>query len=184
MTRSTWTRIERGVPAASLRTLCSAADAVGLDLVVRTYPGQRPTLRDRAQLDLAQRLSGVSHQSMAHELEVPAGDHGESVDLIFWAPLEILAVEIVRRIVDFQAQYRSLSLKRDWLARQHARPVRLILALEDLRANREALVGHRQLIRATLPAGTHQLMAALRTGRELGTDALVWLRRRPTAERA
>lgn len=181
MNRWTWTQIERGVPAASLRTLCSAADVVGLDLVLRMYPGRGTTLRDRGQLYLAERLCGLGHPSMSHELEVRAGDHGEAIDLVFWGPREILAVEIVRRVVDFQAQYRSMTLKRDWLARHHARPVRLILALEEARPNRQALIGHSQLIRSTMPGGTRQLIAALTTGRELGADALVWLRRRRTS---
>lgn len=177
MTRTTWTRVERGVPAASLRTLCAAADAIGLDLVVRAYPGRRLTLRDRGQMHAAQRLVALSHPSTSHELEVAAGDHGEAIDLVLWRPREVLAVEIVRRLVDFQAQYRALALKRDWLARQHARPIRLVIALEDLRLNRRALVGHELLIQRTLPAGTRQVFAALTSGADLGTDALAWLRR-------
>ena len=77
---------------------------------------------------------------------------------------------------DFQGQYRSVSLKRDWLARQHGRPVRLVIAVEDLRSNRAAIAPHMSLIGSILPAGSRRIMDAIRSGRPLGSDGLLWVR--------
>ena len=175
--RSTWVRVERGSPTATLATLCAVTDAVGLDLVIHAYPGRGTSLRDRGQLKIAQYLARAAHPAWDVSLEVTAGDHGQAIDQVFWGSNEILAVEIIRRMGDFQGQYRSVSLKRDWLARQHRRPVRLVLAVEDLRSNRTALAPHIGLIGPTFPSGSRQIMQTIRSGRALGSDGLLWIRR-------
>jgi transcriptional regulator with XRE-family HTH domain len=174
--RSTWERIEHGDPGVALATLCAAADAVGLDVVIHGYPGKGSSLRDRGQLVIAQYLAESAHASWSASLEVTAGDHGQAIDQVFWRADEIVACEIVRHLRDYQGQYRSFSLKRDWLARQHRRPVRLVLAVEDLRSNRVAVGPHIHLIRSALPAGSRRIMAALRSGQPLGSDGLLWVR--------
>jgi len=152
-------------------------DAVGLDLVLRTYPGAGPTLRDRGQMLVAQRLGELAGPTWKPSLEVTAGDRGEAIDEVFWGPDEVLAVEIIRHLRDYQAQYRAASLKRDWLARHHQRPIRVILAVEDLRRNRAAIAAHVPLVASVLPAGTRRIVAALRAGRPVGSDGLMWVRR-------
>lgn len=174
--------MERGSPAASLTTLCTVTDAIGLDLVVHAYPGRGTSLRDRGQLTIAQYLAESAHPAWTMSLEVTAGDHGQAIDQVFWGSHEILAVEIIRHLGDYQGQYRSVSLKRDWLASQHGRPVRLVLAIEDLRLNRAAIAPHLGVVRSVLPAGSHQVTQALRTGRPLGSDGLMWVRRTGRAD--
>jgi hypothetical protein len=161
-----------------LAVLVAATDAVGLDLVLRTYPGRGPGLRDTGQLTIARRIAAMAHPSWRVALEEPAGDHGEAIDQVFWGADTIVAVEIERMLLDFQAQYRRASIKRDWLAARHTRPVRLVLAVEDTRRNRAAVAPHLTLIHTVLLVGPRQALAALRTGTDLGGDALCWIRRR------
>jgi transcriptional regulator with XRE-family HTH domain len=183
VSRSTWERVERGSTAPTIATACAVTDAVGLDLVSRTYPGAGPTLHDRGQMIIAAHLSELAHSSWRTSLEVTAGTHGEAIDQIFWGPDEILGVEIIRHLRDYQAQYRAASLKRDWLANQHSRPVRLILAIEDLRSNRAAAAPYMRLMSTSLPAGSRQILDALRTGTAVGSDGVLWVRRPSTGER-
>ena len=60
-----------------------------------------------------------------------AGDHGEAIDVGLFGAREILAIEIDRLILDWQKQHRRNTLKRDYLAARHRRPVRLVMAIED-----------------------------------------------------
>ena len=182
--RSTLVRVELGSSEATLATLCAVSDAVGLDLVIRAHPGRGTSLRDRGQLLIAEYLGRAAHPAWSVSLEVTAGDHGQAIDQVFWAAGEIIAVEIIRHMGDYQGQYRSVSLKRDWLARQHRRPVRLVLAVEDLRSNRATVAPHVSLIRSILPAGSRRIMDAIHSGRPLGSDGLLWVRRHSTADRS
>jgi transcriptional regulator with XRE-family HTH domain len=180
VTAATVGRVERGDPGVQLDTLIAVASAAGVDIVVRALPGRTTSLRDSGQLSLAQDLVGLAHASWRHRLEVPAGQYGRSADLVFLGPEEILHVEIERLAVDFQAQYRSAVAKREVLVARHDRPVRLVLVFADTARNRAAVRPHLPLIAGELPAGTRAVLAALRTGRPLGTDGLAWIRARPT----
>jgi transcriptional regulator with XRE-family HTH domain len=174
---STWRRVEHGAVGASVATLCAMSEAVGLDFVAHLYPGREPRLRDTGQLELAHVISAMVSDPSTVSLEVPAGDHGEAIDMVLWRPDEILAIEIERLVLDAQAQLRRLNLKRDWLAARHQRRVRLVVIVEDTRRNRTALDPHMALLRTTLPAGSREVFGAIRSGRALGRDGLAWLRR-------
>lgn len=180
---STIARVELGDSGATIATLCRIGQAVGLDVVLRGYPGPRPTLRDRGQLALADQLVNVAHATWQPVVELAVGEHGEAIDLAFFGPIEIVAVEIERLIADFQAQYRRADAKRQRLSSLHRRPVRLVLAVEDRRPNRAALVEHRGVTNVALPAGSRAVMEAFRSGKPLGRDGLLWVRRRPFASR-
>lgn len=174
----TWARIEAGDPRVVLATLCDVGDAIGLDLVLQAYPGRQPSLRDTGQLELASRLRALADSSFRTELELSVGDHGQAIDLVLFGADEIVAVEIERMAADFQAQYRRADRKRSALADRHQRPVRLVLAVEDTRRNRTAVEPHWELITSALPAGTREVLGAIRMGRSVGRDGLLWLRRR------
>jgi len=157
-------RVEEGDPGISIATLCAVGDAVGLDIVVRTYRGRGISLRDSGQLEVAEIVCGVAHRSLNPQLEVKAGDHGEACDLGFFGPSEIIAAEIDRLMTDFQAQYRRNVMKREWLAARHHRPVRLVMVVEDTERNRAALAPHADFLRTALPAGSREVLRAFRTG--------------------
>lgn len=178
MACSTWQRVEAGTPSVTLANFVAAAAAVGLDFVCRTYPGRAPGLRDSGQLHVVTWLRSVAHPSWRGSLEERAGDHGEAVDLVLWGGSEIMAIEVERRLVDWQDQLRRWLLKLDWLDAQHARPVRLVVVVADTRGNRSALAPFRPILRETFPAGTRAVMAALRNGTPLGMNGLCWVRQR------
>lgn len=180
---STQARVERGDPNVSVTTACAVSEAVGLDLVLQSYPGRTPSLRDTGQLVHAQKLCSEAHALWQPNIELLIGRHGEAIDVVLFGPMEIWAVEIERMATDFQGQHRRADRKRDTLAAQHQRPVRLVLAVEDTRRNRAALEPHLPFIRTTLPAGSREVFAALRGGRPLGRDGLVWVRR-PASSRS
>lgn len=176
---STVARVEQGDPNVTITTICAVAEAVGLDLVLRTYPGRTPSLRDTGQLVLAEQLRSQAHTSWQPAIELLIGQHRQAVDLVLFGPTEIWATEIERLLGDFQGQHRRADAKREALAAQHRRPVRLVMAVEDTRRNRAALDPHIAFIRASLPAGSREILGALRSGRPLGRDGLLWLRRAP-----
>lgn len=178
-------RVESGDPAVQLDTLCAVGEAVGLDLVLKGYPTPGPSLRDTRQLEIARILAGLAHPSWRSQLEVRAGEHGEAVDIGFFGALEILASEIDRVVPDFQDTHRRNTRKRDFLAGIHQRPVRLVMVVQDTARNRQAFEPHLDLIRSALPAGSREVLAALRSGEPLGRDGLLWMRpyRPPSARR-
>jgi transcriptional regulator with XRE-family HTH domain len=177
-------RVEFGDPHVGVDALCAVGTAVGLDIVIRAYPSRPSSLRDSGQLALARLVCDEAHAVWNAVLEVPAGDHGEATDIGLFGSQEILATEIERLMLDFQAQYRRGARKRDELARRHDRPVRFVLIVEDTRRNRAALAEHETFIRHSLPAGSREVLKALRTGQPLGRDGLLWLRRRAAAATA
>lgn len=174
---ATWTAVELGSPRTTLAKMCAVGEAVGLDLVLHAYPGRSPSLRDTGQLEIARSLTSVVHESFRPTIELQVASHGRAIDVVLFGPVEILAVEIERMAVDFQAQLRRADEKREALAGQHSRPVRLVLAVEDTRRNRAAIGPHLELIRRALPAGSREVLAAFRTGKPLGRDGMLWVRR-------
>ena len=174
---STAVRVELGDPKLGIQTLCAVTEAVGLDLVLRAFPGRQPTLRDTGQLRLAEQLVGMAHATWHAQLEVAVGQRGEAIDIGFFGPDSIVACEIERMAADFQAQYRRADEKRQRLAAQHQRPARLAIVFEDTRRNRAALEPHLAVIRTTLPAGSREILRSIRTGEALARDGLLWLRR-------
>ncbi|MGI8829618.1 MAG: helix-turn-helix domain-containing protein [Candidatus Limnocylindria bacterium] len=171
-------RVEQGDPGVHIDTLCAVGEAVGLDVVIQVYEGRPPSLRDTGQLLVAEHLRSIAHAAWNTQFEVPAGDHGEAADAGFFGPTEIIDTEIDRRLLDFQRQYRRNARKRDWIAAQHQRPVRLVMVVEDMEHNRQAVDPHAAFIVSVLPAGSREILRALRSGDPLGRDGLLWVRRR------
>lgn len=177
---STLAAVEDGKASVQLDTLASACDAVGLRLWVRAYPGQPPSLRDSGQMELASLVCAAANGRWRVAMEhVVDARYGRAADLVLFGPDEILQVEIERRILDWQAQYRAARLKHALLLEIHRRPVRLVVAVEDTRRNRFTLGSYLPGIRLELPAASRDVWRAIRTGRSLARDGLIWLRRPP-----
>lgn len=174
---STQDRVERGDPSVGIGTACRVASAVGLKVWAKAFPVRTPSLRDTGQLRVAEMLRRATHVAYRVAIEVRLAD-GRSADEVFFGPDEIIHAEIERLLADWQAQYRSALAKREELAAQHHRPVRLVLIVEDTRTNRAAIRPHATLIRSVLPAGSRDVMVALRSGRPLGRDGMLWIRPR------
>lgn len=180
---STVRRIHAGDGGVQAHTLCAIATAVGLQVSLRAFEHRTPSLRDTGQAEIVDAIRMTAHPSLRSAVEVSAGEHGRSADLVLFGPDEILHIEVERLILDFQAQFRSAVRKREHLDSVHARPVRLVMAVEDRVRNRSLVEGHVALLRSTLPAGSRAVLRAVRTGQPLGTDGLLWVRRRSLARR-
>lgn len=176
LARSTWDRIEAGDPAVTLAAITAATDAVGLDLVLQAYPGREPSLRDSGQLAMVQAIAEVAASTWRVTVEEPAGEHGRAIDMVLWRSDEIIAVEIERRLVDWQAQLRRWTTKRDWLAAQHSRPVRLVVVVAETRGNRAAVSPFAGVMDRTFRAGSRSVLHAIKRGSPLGADGLCWMR--------
>ena len=169
--------LEDGAPSVAIDTACRIASALGLKLWVKAFPVGEPRLRDSGQLGLAERLRQIAHAAYRFEMEHHLGN-GRAVDVVLFGAVEIIAIEIIRALADFQAQYRSALAKRDVMAERHQRPVRLVLAVSDTRRNRAVVREHSQLVTQVLPAGSRRVLGVIRAGTELGSDGVLWLRAR------
>ena len=174
--QSTVRRIERGDRGVQLDTLVAVGSVLGLDVVVRAYPGVGLRLRDSGQLHVASSLGAMAHDRWRTRFEVPAGEHGEAADMVLYGPDEVLHIEIERALVDLQAQLRSATTKRGFLSANDSRPVRLVIVVEDTRRNRVVSAEHASVIRAALPGTTWQVRTAIVRGEPLGRDGLFWVR--------
>jgi len=174
----TQARAEAGAPGLSIRTMGAIGEAVGLDVVLKTYPGRTLALRDTGQLRLAQQLCADAVAAWQATIELRIGQHGDAIDLVLFGINEIIAIETERAAIDWQAQYRRADAKRAVLAAQHQRPVRLVMAVEDSRRNRRALAPHAEVIRLAQPARSREVLRSIRHGQPLGRDGLLWVRRR------
>ncbi len=161
MSHAQFGRIER----AANRTLTveqasRAAMAVGLRVVLRTYPDGDPA-RDAAQLALLERFRVRLPAAVRWETEAPMPIPG---DRRAWDALAQLddrraGCEAETRLQDVQALERRLALKQ----RDGAVDV-LILLVSDTASNRRVLHLHRETLRPLLPLDGRALLAALKRG--------------------
>ena len=165
-------RRENGLaPNVSARSLAEHAAAVGLRLALNLYP-TGAGVRDAAQLRYIHRfLDRVSDQFL-RELEavIPVPGDLRAIDIILRSTGCLIAVEVITRISDVQAQIR--------LARNKARDIgatRLLLVVAATHANRRALDEARPALTGAWDMDTRRVMSALAAGRQPDHDAIVLL---------
>jgi transcriptional regulator with XRE-family HTH domain len=173
-------KAERATVDISLEARCRLAAACGHELGWRLYPVATVRLRDSGQLALAQTIVGAAHPSWRPRLEasVAPGDP-RAADLVLTGAIEIIHIEIERALVDFQAQLRSAQLKREVMAGQDQRPMRLVIAVPDTVTSRARLAPFTQLIGQTMPGASRTIWRAIRSGQALGTDGILFVRAHP-----
>jgi transcriptional regulator with XRE-family HTH domain len=177
LARSTIDRIEEAEVGVSVATAAAALAAVDLDLVLQAYPTRGSAVRDVRHALLIDHLRLIATPHWRPRVEVAAGDHGQSADLVLYGEREVQHLEVERRVVDIQAQLRSAMRKREVLAAANPdRAVRLVLVVEDTKRNRAALRLHLPLLTSQLPRTPREVLRSLRTGVPLGADGLLWLR--------
>ena len=119
-----------------------------------------------------------SHVAWHPAIEAPASpdpaDH-RAVDLLLGSAVELCAIEIERDLDNIESQLHADQLKRDLLAQRDSRPVRFILALPETRRLRLLVRAFRPLIDRTLPVPSRHIWSAIRTGKPVGADGLLWL---------
>lgn len=173
-------KIERGVMAPDLRSMTRIARGLGHRLSVRIYPADGIRLRDSGQLGLAELIRTAAHNTWGVSLETPVAPAPDrrAADMVLNSATEVVHVEIERSLRDLQAQLRAANLKRVALAERLGRQVRLVLALPDTPATRQAVAPHAAIIHSAMPVTSRAAWAAIRSGTALGGDALLWVRRR------
>jgi transcriptional regulator with XRE-family HTH domain len=180
-------RAERGDVGISLEARSRMAAGAGHELGLRLYPATSVPLRDSGQLRIAEVIAGALHESWSGRLEVPVapGDL-RAADLLLTRSDEVVEVEVERSLVDFQAQLRAAQIKRQVLAERLDKPVRLVIAVPDSSAIRARLSMFSELLDQALPVRSREIATALRVGRPIGGDGLLFVRvaRLTTAARA
>jgi len=172
ISKSAWSRMERGqLRDITVRRLAVAADAAGLQLAFRLYPGRDP-LRDAAQIGLLERLRVRLGATLAWRVEVPVSDadDGRAWDAAISRGQEWTPVEAETRLSDLQALERRVNLKmRDAGAKA------VVLLVADTRNNRAALRAAPEAWRAGFPLGTRAALQSLAEGRLPAESALIVL---------
>ena len=174
----TISRLERGSVETTIATLAAVGAALGLDLSVRLFPSDRSPLRDRGQVRMVETIlsksSPVWHPSTEVGVAAETGDR-RAIDLVLASALEVLAIEAQREIGDAQSETRQHLAKRDVLQARERRPVRYVLALPDTHRMHQLVREHATLMRALFPVSSRRAWQAIRTGKPLGGDALLWV---------
>jgi transcriptional regulator with XRE-family HTH domain len=169
-------RLEAGDPRLGLAIVAAIFAALGLNLSLKAYPGESVQLRDTAQLGMAEWIRLQAHHSLTLSLEVPTGLGLQAADMLLLGPARGLHLELETGLPDFQAALRRGQLKRDALQQRLGMPLAFVLALKDSERNRRAVQAHSALIATALPAGSREVMEAIRYGRPLMRDGLLWVR--------
>jgi transcriptional regulator with XRE-family HTH domain len=161
MSRAQFGRIERGeIRGLTFDQASRAAAAVGLRLVVKTYPDGDPA-RDPAHLALGERFRRRLPPDTTWRTEVPIpipGDH-RAWDGVAALRGRRAGSELETRLHDVQALERRLTLK------QRDGDVDIVLlVVADTTANRRFLEQHREQFRGLLPLDSRQVLDAFRRG--------------------
>ena len=161
MSHAQFGRIERGtLQALTIDQASRAAAAIGLRLLVKTYPDGDPA-RDAAHLALLERFRTRLPGGAAWRTEVPLPISG---DRRAWDAVVLLGgrrcgCECETRLRDAQALERRLALKQ-----RDGEMDLVILVVSDTKANRSFLDQHREQLRGLLPLDSRQVLDAFRRG--------------------
>lgn len=139
ISRARYSAIETGsAPTLRFIEAAQAAAVLGLDLVVKLYPGAGP-LRDEGQAKRLSRLLGNVGPPLRDRREVPLPirdgiQEQRAWDAVLTGNGERTAIEVEMRIRDAQALERRLTLKR-----RDDPPDHFLLVLADTTTNRRVL---------------------------------------------
>ena len=173
-------RRERGqAPRVNGEKLSIHAAAVGLKLAVSLWP-VGGGIRDEAQARYVAGFVARVGRAWRVALEAPVRIPGDlrAADVLLSRGQTQVAVEVITRIADVQAQVRAAQLKaRDLGA------TRLVLVVAATHTNRRVLAATRRALIEAFDLDSRRVMAELAAGRDPGRDAIVMLDlgRRPDA---
>jgi transcriptional regulator with XRE-family HTH domain len=158
-------------PRLNGEKLAIHAAAIGLRLSVRLWP-IGGGVRDAAQARYIARFVARVGRAWTVTLEAPLPLPRDlrAIDVLLSAPQLRIAVEIITRLADLQAQVRAAQLKA-----RDAGATRLVLVVAATHANRNSLAGVRASLVAAFDLDTRRVMADLAAGRDPGRDAIVLL---------
>ena len=158
-------------PRLTGKKLAIHAAAVGLRLSVRLWPvggGVRDAGQARYVAAFVARVGRAWRVTL--EAPIPIAGDLRAVDILLAGGTTRVAVEVITRLADLQAQVRAAQLKaRDIGA------TRLILVIAGTHANRRALADLHGTLVTSFDLDTRRIMAALVAGRDPGRDGIVVL---------
>ena len=158
-------------PRLTGQKLAVHAAAVGLKLSVKLFP-LGGGIRDAAQARYIAAFTARVGRLWKVALEAPIPLPGDlrAVDVLLSSELARVAVEVITRLSDLQAQIRSAQLKaRDIGA------TRLIFVIAGTHANRNALASARSALVSSFDLDSRRLLADLAAGRDPGRDGILML---------
>lgn len=150
------------------------AAAVGLKLSIKLYP-LGGGVRDAAQATyIAAFVARIGRAwKVILEAAIPLAGDLRAVDVLLVGRDVRIAVELITRLADLQAQIRAAQLKAQAIG-----ATRLVLVIAATRANRAALAAVRSSLVAAFDLDSRRVVSELAAGRDPGRDAIVLLARR------
>lgn len=165
-------RVERRrVERLSVEYLVRHAAVVGLKASIKLYP-IGGAIRDEAQARwIARFVERIGHAwQVGVDVPIPLPGDLRAIDLLLTNGALRIAVEVVTRLRDLQAQIRAAQLKQRDIGAD-----RLLLVIAGSHANRLALSAVRPTMLATFDTDTRRVLAALAAGADPGRDAVIVL---------
>lgn len=163
-------RRERGrVPGMGLDRLAMHAAALGLRTSVRLWPAGG-AIRDAAQARYIAAFVARVGRAWRVLLEAPIPIAGDlrAIDVVLRSATGSVAVEVITRLSDLQAQVRAAQLKaRDGGA------TRLVIVVAGTHANRRAVAESRAALLATFDIDARRVLTELADGRVPQRDAVI-----------
>ena len=165
-------RVERRrVLRLSVDYLARHAAVVGLKASIKLYP-LGGAIRDEAQARwIAKVVDRIGHAwRVALDVPIPLPGDLRAIDVLLTGGGVRVALEVITRLRDLQAQIRAAQLKQRDIGAD-----RLIIVVAGNHANRLALSAARPTLLATFDTDTRRVLAALAAGADPGRDAVVVL---------
>jgi transcriptional regulator with XRE-family HTH domain len=171
VSRSTLSRIERSrMKEITIVRAAVLTSVLGGELSVRIYPNGQP-LRDAAHVRLLERFESIVSASyrIRHEAPMPIAGDARAWDRRLDGPVSI-GVEAETVLRDVQALERRMTLKQRDSGVTH-----MVLVVRGTQRNRALVRAMLPVLRRTFALGTAEVLAALRAGRDPGSNGLVLL---------
>jgi transcriptional regulator with XRE-family HTH domain len=166
-------RRERGhTPGLGIDRLLVHGAAVGMRVSVKLWPAGG-AIRDAAQARyIAAFVSRIGRPwDVRLEATIPIPGDLRAIDVLLRSAAGAVAVEVITRLSDLQAQIRAAQLKA-----RDAAAVRLVIVVAATHANRSAIAASRATIVATFDLDARQVLIDLAAGRIPPRDALILYR--------
>lgn len=167
----TWVnRVERRrARRLSAEYIVRHAAVVGLRASVKFYPGGG-AIRDEAQARyIARFVERIGHGwRVTLDAAIPIAGDLRGIDVLLSNGTFRIAVEVITRLRDLQAQIRTAEQKRRDIGAD-----RLILVIAASHANRRALADVRATLLASFELDARRVLRALAHGHDPGQDAVI-----------
>jgi transcriptional regulator with XRE-family HTH domain len=169
MSRSQYSRLERGLAPLDVEVLARLFAVLGMELSVRAYP-IGDAVQDAGQLALLDRFRRLCHPSIRWRTEVPMPQPGDrrAWDLVGTGPALRVALDAETRLRDLQGIDRRLRLKQ-----RDSGFERVILLVADTRSNRAVVREHAAWVSERFPMPGRRALELLRAAVEPDEDSLI-----------